>query len=175
MVIVMMGVSGCGKSTLGRALAEAEGWDFQEGDDLHPQANVDKMRAGEPLDDADRAPWLARIARWMGDELRLHRCGVITCSALKQSYRERLSRVGPGVRFIHIEVSREELQRRLLNRDHFMPAALLGSQWKALETPVGDRDTLVVSGEDSAARTLTCIRRWIADQRHRDTSKDAFR
>jgi gluconokinase len=159
-----MGVSGSGKSTLGKALAEAKGWDFQEGDALHPQANIDKMRAGIPLDDSDRAPWLERIADWISDELRRHRRGVITCSALKQAYREDLKKAGAGVRFVHIEVPRDILQRRLQQRDHFMPASLLDSQLQALETPVASENTLIVSGEAPLAETLARVSDWISRQ-----------
>jgi gluconokinase len=160
-VIVMMGVSGSGKSTLGKALAAAEGWDFQEGDALHSPANIDKMRAGIPLDDSDRAPWLERIADWIAGELRRHRRGVITCSALKQAYRERLVRAGAGVRFVHIEVSRHTLQRRLRQREHFMPASLLDSQLQTLEAPVEDENTLIVSGDAPIAGALARISDWI--------------
>ena len=164
-VIVVMGVSGSGKSTLGKELAKAEGWDFQEGDALHPQANVDKMRAGLPLDDADRAPWLDRVTAWIAGELRLQRNGVVTCSALKQAYRERLIQAGAGVRFVHIEVTRDALQRRLQQRDHFMPASLLDSQLQTLETPAEDENTLIVSGVGPVAETLVKVRDWISRQR----------
>lgn len=166
LVIVMMGVSGSGKSTLGKALADAEGWDFQEGDDLHPQANIDKMRAGQPLDDDDRAPWLQRIADWIADELRHQRNGVVACSALKQSYREILGQVGAGVYFVHIGVSRDELRRRLQHRDHFMPASLLESQLQALEIPDDSENSLTVSGETPVEEILTQIRKWIALKNH---------
>jgi gluconokinase len=164
MVIVVMGVSGSGKSTLGMALAAAEGWDFQEGDALHPPDNVDKMRAGIPLDDGDRAPWLERIAGWIAGELRRQRHAVITCSALKQTYRERLLQAGSGVRFVHIETSRHALQRRLRQRDHFMPPSLLDSQLQTLETPVASENTLIVSGETPLAETLARINDWIGRQ-----------
>ena len=164
-VIVVMGVSGGGKSTLGKALAAAEGWDFQEGDALHPRANIEKMRAGEPLEDADRTPWLERIAAWIADELRLHRDGVVTCSALKQAYRERLIQAGAGVRFVHIEVPRDVLQRRLQQRNHFMPASLLDSQLQTLEAPTESENTLIVSGDGPVVETLAKVREWIARQR----------
>ena len=164
LVVVLTGVSGSGKSTLGKALADAEGWDFQEGDALHPQANIDKMRAGEPLDDADRAPWLERIADWIAAELRRRRQGVITCSALKRVYRERLARAGPGLRFVHLAVSRETLQRRLQHREHFMPASLLDSQLHALELPADDANTLIVHGEESLDATLAEVKTWILHQ-----------
>lgn len=165
MVIVMMGVSGSGKSTLGMALAQAEGWDFQEGDALHPQSNIDKMHAGEPLDDVDRIPWLDRIVAWIADELRLGRDGVISCSALKRNYRERLMRAGTGVRFVHIEVTRDALRRRLQRRDHFMPASLLDSQLQMLETPAQDENAFIVSGEGPVTETLAKVRGWIVHQR----------
>lgn len=167
LVIVVMGVSGSGKSTLGKALADAEGWDFQEGDALHSPASVEKMRAGEALDDADRAPWLGRIAAWIASELRLHRHGVITCSALKRDYRERLVRAGTGVRFVHIEVSRDELRRRLRQRHHFMPALLLDSQLQTLELPSADENALIVSGERPLGSVLAEVREWSARQEHR--------
>ena len=149
MIIVVMGVSGCGKSTIGKSLAEAWGWDFQEGDALHPQANVDKMIAGIPLDDDDRWPWLDRIAYWITYEESHARQGVVTCSALKRSYRDRLCRAGDGVRFAYIHVSRGELERRIARRAHFMPASLLDSQLQTLELPAHDEAALTVSGEAS--------------------------
>jgi gluconokinase len=132
MVIVVMGVSGSGKSTLARALAEAWNWDFQEGDELHPPANIDKMRAGLALDDDDRQPWLERVAAWIAAELARGRDGVVTCSALKRRYRDRLRRAGAGVRFVCIELPPAELERRLRRRRHFMPASLLDSQLRTL-------------------------------------------
>ncbi|MEO6799284.1 MAG: gluconokinase, GntK/IdnK-type [Rhodanobacter sp.] len=164
LVIVVMGVSGSGKSTLGQALAEAEGWDFQEGDALHPRANIDKMRGGEPLDDGDRAPWLERISAWIANELRLHRHGVITCSALKRDYRQRLMQAGTGVRFVHLDAAHDVLQRRLRQRDHFMPASLLDSQLQTLEAPLGEDATLIVSSEDPPGVVLAKVREWIAHQ-----------
>jgi gluconokinase len=166
MVIVVMGVSGSGKSTLGRALAAAEGWAFQEGDDLHPQANIDKMRAGKPLDDADRAPWLDRVGTWMTGELQVHRTGVVSCSALRRSYRDRLRLAGSSVRFVFIQVSRGELLRRLQRRAHFMPAALLDSQLQALEEPRDEPDVLTVSGMCDMASVLAEVRDWLARPLH---------
>jgi len=111
MVIVVMGVSGSGKSTLARAVADAWGWDFQEGDELHPLANIDKMRAGLALDDDDRRPWLERVAAWIAAELAHGRDGVVTCSALRRCYRDRLRRAGAGVRFVCIELPPAELEK----------------------------------------------------------------
>lgn len=165
MVIVVMGVSGSGKSTIGKALADAERWDFQEGDALHPQANIDKMHAGLPLDDDDRRPWLDHVAAWISDELACGSDGVITCSALKRAYRDRLRKAGSGVRFVDIQVARTVLEQRLRDRRHFMPAALLDSQLQTLELPDGESDVCRVSGERPLGSIVTTIARWVADQR----------
>lgn len=165
MVIVLMGVSGSGKSTIGNALAAAERWDFQEGDDLHPQANLDKMRAGQPLDDDDRRPWLDRVAAWMADELARGRDGVITCSALRRDYRDQLRRAGSGVRFVDVEVAPSVLDQRLRHRDHFMPVALLESQLQTLESPNGEADACTISGEQPISHIVATIARWVSNQR----------
>jgi gluconokinase len=142
-VLVVMGVSGSGKSTLAVELAARLGWDFAEGDDLHSPANVAKMAAGHPLTDADRAPWLAAVAAWIDAELAAERSGVITCSALKRRYRDRLRR--PGVRFVYLDVAPDELARRLQRRaGHFMPAGLLASQLADLEPPGPDEAAVAV-------------------------------
>jgi gluconokinase len=161
MVIVVMGVSGSGKSTLARALAEAWNWDFQEGDELHPPANIDKMRAGLALDDDDRRPWLERVAAWIAAELARGRDGVVTCSALKRRYRDRLRRAGAGVRFVCIELPPAELERRLRRRRHFMPASLLDSQLRTLEVPDAAENVLVVAGEDATEDIVAAVGRWL--------------
>ena len=166
MIVVVMGVSGSGKSTLGRALAAANHWDFQEGDELHPQANIDKMRAGKPLDDADRAPWLERVGAWMAGELQAHRAGVVSCSALKRNYRERLRHSGGYVRFVLLQVPRGDLLHRLRHLDHFMPASLLDSQLQVLEEPLGEPDVLTVSGTRDMAVLLAEVRDWLAKPLH---------
>nr|WP_218023370.1 gluconokinase [Nocardia altamirensis] len=131
-LVVVMGVSGSGKSTVGTLLAAALGVEYAEGDDFHPPANVAKMAAGIPLDDADRAPWLDTVAAWLGD--RADRGGVVTCSALKHAYRDRLRTAAPTAFFVHMAASRAELAHRLADRrGHFMPASLLDSQLAALE------------------------------------------
>ncbi len=165
MVIVVMGVSGSGKSTIGKAWADAEHWDFREGDELHPQANIDKMRAGQPLNDDDRRPWLDRVVAWIADELESGRDGVITCSAHKRDYRERLRCAGSGVRFVDIQAGRALLEQRLLERRHFMPASLLQSQLQTLEQPLGENDVCIVSGGQSLGSIVATIARWVADQR----------
>ncbi|QCB98974.1 gluconokinase [Arthrobacter sp. PAMC25564] len=138
-VLVLMGVSGCGKTTVGALLARRYGWKFQEGDELHPQANVDKMRSGHPLDDADRWPWLQKVAAWIGTQLDSGSDGVITCSALKRSYRDVLNRRGAGVVFVYLAGTPETIAARLaVRRGHFMPPGLLASQFEALEEPAPD-------------------------------------
>jgi carbohydrate kinase (thermoresistant glucokinase family) len=138
-----MGVSGSGKSTIARALADRLGWDFAEGDSLHPAANVAKMAAGTPLTDDDRWPWLDRIAAWIADERTAGRSGVITCSALRRRYRDVLR--GAGVRFVYLRGSRALLAERMERRvGHFMPTSLLDSQLETLEEPSPDEDALSV-------------------------------
>ena len=154
-----MGVSGSGKSTIAALLADRLGWDFAEGDSFHPAANVEKMSAGVPLTDADRRPWLDAIAEWIDRELEAGRDGVVTCSALKRSYRDRLRR--PGVRFVFLDPSRDELERRLAGRaGHYMPASLLDSQLTALEPPTPDEHVITLSGDDpqrSVARIVAAL------------------
>lgn len=134
--IVVMGVSGCGKSTAGSALAERLGWRFADGDDWHPRANVEKMRAGLPLDDADRAPWLRRLNAMIRESVAQGRPVVLACSALRKSYRDTLALAVPGLRFVHLAGSPELIASRLASRRHrYMPAALLASQFATLEPP----------------------------------------
>ena len=144
-VLVVMGVAGSGKSTVGRLLAERLGLTFEEGDDLHPPANVDKMQAGIPLTDGDRWPWLDRVARWVDARVRVGEGGVIACSALKRTYRDRIAPHG-GVVFVHLVVDRATLADRLVGRaGHYMPSSLLASQLEALEEPGRDEPALSVA------------------------------
>jgi gluconokinase len=123
-VLVVMGVSGAGKSTVAGILAGQLGWDLAEGDDLHPAANVAKMSARIPLTDEDRWPWLDRVAAWIRNHAASGVPGIITCSALKRSDRDKLS--GNGVVFVHITGSKDIIGQRLTTRmDHYMPATLL--------------------------------------------------
>ena len=142
-VLVVMGVAGSGKSTLAALLAERLGWPLQEGDVLHPQANVDKMAAGQPLNDADRDPWLRLVAAWIDTRIAAGAPGIVTCSALKRAYRDVLRR--DGVRFVHLTGERYLLAQRMQERSgHFMPASLLDSQLATLEAPGADEDAITV-------------------------------
>lgn len=142
-VLVMMGVSGCGKSTIAALLAGRLGWDFEEGDDLHPAANVEKMAAGHPLDDEDRKPWLAKIAAWIQQHTDAHQPGIITCSALKKSYRDVLR--GDRVVFVYLAGTHDEIAQRLAARHgHFMPSALLDSQFATLQPPTSDENSITL-------------------------------
>lgn len=163
MMIVVMGVSGCGKSTVGKALAEALGWTFKDGDDLHPQANIDKMHAGHPLSDADRGPWLDRIVDWINEQQRHGGNGVVACSALRRAYRDHLRTANDAVRFVLLDVPQAELQCRLEGRRHFMPASLLESQLRTLEYPQQDEPVLTVTGKPALADTVASVQRWIQD------------
>ncbi|NGO72622.1 gluconokinase [Streptomyces boncukensis] len=131
-VVVVMGVSGTGKSTVGALLAAALRVPYAEGDAFHSPANVAKMAAGTPLDDADRGPWLDAIGAWARS--RAGRGGVVSCSALKRSYRDRLRAAAPGLFFLHLTGDRALISERLAARtDHFMPVSLQDSQFAALE------------------------------------------
>ena len=155
--VVVMGVSGSGKSHVGAALARACGVDFVEGDELHPAANIARMSAGVPLDDADRQPWLeavaAAIARRRGQGV------VVACSALRRAYRDVLRQADPALRLLYLRVPRDELARRLRERSHFMPASLLDSQLATLEEPAADERAIVLeAGADLAATVATAMR-----------------
>jgi len=142
-VLVFMGPSGTGKSTVAAMLAGRLGWAFEEGDDLHPAANVAKMAAGHALDDADRAPWLDRVAAWIDDCIAAGIPGVITCSALKHAYRDVLRR--PEVTFVLLYGDPAIVRERLMRRQgHFMPPALLDSQFATLEMPDATEQAIVV-------------------------------
>lgn len=140
--VVVMGVAGCGKSTVGAAVAERLGAEFLDGDSLHPQSNIDKMASGTPLNDQDRAPWLAEIGtRFAASNSAL----VIACSALKRSYRDIIRSGDPSVVFVHLQGARELLSERMNARPgHFMPASLLDSQLATLEPLQSDEAGLVV-------------------------------
>jgi gluconokinase len=153
-----MGVSGAGKTTLAEALAERLGWRFQEGDALHPAANIAKMAAGRALDDADRWPWLDAVGAWIDGCVAIGRPGVITCSALKRAYRDRLCADRPGVRFAFIRAPRATIAARLERRaSHFMPPGLLASQFEALEPPGPGEPVIVVDGHGSPSEQVDAV------------------
>jgi gluconokinase len=141
MIVVVAGISGSGKSTVGALLAERLGWPFADGDGFHPAASVARMRAGLPLTDADREPWLAAIAAWMDEQIAAGRSAVVACSALRRAYRARLLDGRPDARMVFLLLSRAEGEARLAARTgHFFPAALLDSQLQALEPPQRDEN-----------------------------------
>lgn len=147
--VVVMGVAGCGKSTVAEAIHERLSYAYAEGDDFHPQANIDKMSAGIPLTDEDRWPWLQVINKWMVAREALGENTVVSSSALKRSYREVLSENVPTF-FIHLSGTQELIQQRLNERKgHFMPPALLPSQFAILEPLSPDENGVEVSIEGS--------------------------
>lgn len=150
-VLVVMGVSGCGKSTIAARIAAALHWPMVEGDDLHPAANIAKMKHHQPLNDADRRPWLAAIGRQVDQWHAQHSSGIITCSALKRRYRDGLARGEDGaggrpeLRFVFLKGSKELIRERLARRaGHFMPPDLLDSQFADLEEPSGDEPAITI-------------------------------
>jgi gluconokinase len=135
-VIIVMGVSGAGKTTIGRRLARALGWPFFDGDAFHPPENVARMARGEPLTDADRAPWLDRLHELIARRLSAEEPAVLATSALKRAYRQRLHADHPAVALVFLQGNYDLIYRRLSRRHgHYMPAALLQSQFAALEPP----------------------------------------
>lgn len=136
MIVVLMGVSGSGKTTVGEILSRELGWPYFDGDDHHPPANVAKMRAGTPLTDADRWPWLDRLNELLKQRQAAGDDVILGCSALKQMYRERLAQGLRDLRWVHLKGSFELIQSRLQVRKHrYMPASLLQSQFATLEQP----------------------------------------
>ena len=150
-----MGVSGAGKSTLASALATRLGWYFLEADDLHPAANVAKMRAGQPLTDTDRGPWLQAIAQRLRQLSHANTDVVLACSALKVAYRQLLKQDGGDCLLIYLRADPAELHRRLSDRKgHYMPAALLDSQLSTLEEPAAAEHALRLDSHGSAEGNL---------------------
>lgn len=164
--IVVMGVSGCGKSTVGLALAHRLGWRFADGDDFHPPANVEKMRAGTPLDDTDRAPWLARLNEMMREAVARDEPVVLACSALRQRYRERLAEGLPQMRIVHLAGGIELIGERLAARNHsYMPPSLLTSQFATLEPPADALTLDVGQSVDSLVEAIVASLRPAAGAR----------
>ena len=153
-VLIVMGVSGAGKSGIAEALRDRLGWPFQEGDALHPAANVQKMHAGIALTDADRAPWLAAIKGWIDARCAAGESGLITCSALKRAYRDFLIAGRSGVRLLYLKAEKSVLEDRLAHRQgHFMPASLLESQLATLEEPQADEHPIIINVDGSKAQS----------------------
>ncbi|MFZ4185516.1 gluconokinase [Streptomyces sp. R02] len=159
-VVVVMGVAGTGKTTIGPLLAARLGVPYAEGDDFHPQSNIAKMSAGTPLTDDDRWPWLDAIGDWAQGRAGLG--GVVSCSALKRSYRDRLRAAAPGVVFVHLTGDRALIEARMSHRQgHFMPTALLDSQFATLQPLEPDEAGVAVnvtgSPEEITERTATAL------------------
>jgi carbohydrate kinase (thermoresistant glucokinase family) len=164
-VLVLMGVSGSGKSTIALELQHLLGWPFQEGDDLHPPANVEKMRSGCPLDDADRRPWLERVAAWIDERMHAGEPGIITCSNLKRAYRDITIGQRKGVTLVYLKANEAVTSNRLAQRTHrYMPPTLLGSQFATLEEPGPDEHPLVVTVHASLAETVVDLLTRLADR-----------
>ena len=152
--IIVMGVSGSGKSTIGALIAGALGVPFVDGDSLHPQSNIEKMAGGQPLNDDDRWPWLATVGETLSDAGRQGSGMVIACSALRRAYRDAILRTAPDTRFVHLSGTREVLASRVEGRsDHFMPPALLDSQFATLE-PLGDDEPGIVVDIDQSVTEI---------------------
>lgn len=141
MHIVVMGVSGCGKSTVGCQLAKRLGIEYKDGDELHPKENIDKMRSGTPLTDADREPWLGLVGQWLSERDD----GVIACSALKRSYRDIIRKKAPDTFFVHLHGTYKVHLKRVQRREgHFMPTSLLDSQFDTLEPLADDEPSVLI-------------------------------
>ncbi len=154
-ILAVMGVSGSGKTTIARALAGRLGWPFQEGDDLHPPANVAKMHAGIPLDDSDRMPWLQAVAAWVDARLAAGENGIITCSLLKRAYRDIVVGDRSRVRLLFLRGDEALIGDHVAHRQHhFMPASLLHSQFETLEEPGLDEHPIVVQIGKTVADTV---------------------
>jgi gluconokinase len=157
-ILIVAGVSGSGKTTVGALVAGRLQWRFADADTFHPPENVDKMRAGIPLTDEDRQPWLRAIGDWMDSLTPAGQSGVVTCSALKRAYRDRLLDGRPDATMIFLQVSRSALERRVSARpDHFFPRQLLDSQLNALEPPAPDERVQTVVAEGDSAQTAAKV------------------
>jgi gluconokinase len=153
--VVVMGVSGVGKSTTARLLADHLGWPLAEADEFHSPANIAKMTAGVALTDTDRAPWLQAIRDWISERAAAGQDVVLTCSALKRSYRDVLRQADARVRFVFLHGPAAVVARRLTDRSgHFMPSSLLASQFGDLEPLESDEDGVVVDPRDPPSRVV---------------------
>ncbi len=159
LTVLIMGVAGTGKTTVGQALAASIGWDFRDADDFHPPANIAKMAAGTPLQDADRAPWLAAIREYIAATLARGENGVVTCSALKESYRQAVVGRSQGVKLVHLHGAPELIRARIGARQgHFMKPEMLDSQLAALEPP---QDALALDVAEPVSSLVAKIREYI--------------
>ncbi|MGH9805892.1 MAG: gluconokinase [Terriglobia bacterium] len=166
-IAIVMGVSGSGKTTVSVLLSAALGCQFQEGDDLHPAANVQKMRSGTPLTDADRLPWLHKIAEEIDGWRKRGESGVLTCSALKRSYRDIIIGNRSDVSLIYLKGSRDLIHRRMAARhEHFMPLALLDSQFATLEEPTPDEYPITVDVGGKPVEIATEIVRQLEERQN---------
>src|SRR3954465_12670916 len=164
--IVVMGVSGAGKSTVAAELVARLRWDFAEGDEFHPPANVEKMRAGIPLDDEDRWPWLRRLAEWIGEHEAAGTNAVLTCSALKRAYRDVLCDGHPSVWFAHVSADPDLIRDRVEHRQGpYLPPPLLGRQLSTPEPLPPDEPGAVVSGVDPPAEVADHVLRALGSER----------
>ena len=156
--LVLMGVSGCGKTTAALNLHNALGWPVAEADDFHPKVNIDKMSRGIALTDEDRWPWLKSMRDWMSERATEDVKTIVTCSALKRSYRDLLSGAQGRVFFIHLLAQPDELQERMAHREgHFMPSSLLPSQFATLEPLSDDEDGVTVVSRATPEETFEAI------------------
>lgn len=162
--LVVMGVAGCGKSSVGKAIASATGGSFVEGDQFHSPANIGKMRACMPLDDADRADWLVRLAAELSDHVTRGQWPVLACSALKRHYRDVLRKAIPGLGFVFLDLDREQARLRVAMRtEHFMPAGLIDSQFASLESPAGEEATLITDATRPVDDIVSAAIAWLHD------------
>jgi len=162
-VLVVMGVSGSGKTTVGAMLAGRLGWEFVDGDDFHPAANVAKMHAGHPLTDEDRWPWLDGIARWIDAVRETGGHGIVACSALRRAYRDRLVDGRGDVALVFLEGGERLIAARQgMRHGHYMPASLVTSQFATLEPPGVDERMIEVSVEPAAAEIVLTVAAKIA-------------
>ena len=158
MIVIVAGVSGSGKSTVGALLAGLLHWRFADADSFHPEANIAKMRAGIPLTDEDRGPWLHAVTDWMDARIVADESAVMACSALKRAYRDQMLSGRPAAVMIFLQVSRDVLARRLAARHgHFFPEKLLDSQLETLELPAPDEHVLTVVVDGDAGQTAAKI------------------
>lgn len=160
MVVLLMGVAGSGKTTIGRQLAAELGWSYADADEFHPPANLAKMSAGIPLDDTDRAPWLAAIRRYIDARLERNENAVVTCSALKEKHRAVLLGDRAQVKLVYLRGTRELLWSRISSRQgHFMKPAMLDSQLTALEEP---GNALVIDIAQAPEKIIAALRQAVA-------------